>query len=633
MPVLLYGQATMSLHRTRTFTLCWLLAGLVLLPLVPAHGMDGEEEAQPLAPLSADDATDEVTEPQENVAYTLRIEGIEDATLRSLLEKASQLVSLAHRPPLSEAGLRRRIDDDRERFNTIFRAEGYYAAQSEARIDDSATPLTVIILVDLGPLFTFKSFSIEQTAGAEDMPPLPSLLDLGIRIGAPARAADVVGAEKRLTDFCANNGHPLARTEDRHAIVDHADQTMTVSLALDPGPELTFGPVNLTGLDQVVESYVRLLIPWNEGDTYDRRKVEDLRRRLVNTSLFSSVLVIPAAAPNEAGQLPITIDFIEGKNRSFGAGAKYYTSEGPAVELFWEHRNAFGRGERVNVSTEIGTILQKMSLEILFPNYQRIDQDLIGAAEATRETTDAYDKVGVETSARIRRKLNDAWTVSSGPSLETAWIKERNEEQNNSTLLGLPSYAYRDTTDNALNPTKGTRLRIAPTPYVGWYNQRQHFLSNELSGSGYVSLDPASRYVLASRVKVGTLFGESRGDIPADKRFYAGGGSSIRGYPYQKVGPLDSSHDPLGGRSLLEMSAEFRARVWGNFGIVPFIDGGSVYDAVAPDLSETMRWGVGLGLRYYTVIGPVRFDVAFPINRRNQVDDFVQFYVNIGQAF
>lgn len=610
-----------------------LLLTVLLLAAVDAIADEGAVDRMDSSPATPVAKTTQEDGAPGEVPYLVLISGVEDEAVLSLLEKSSQLIALADRPPISEAGLWRRIEDDRGRFDTVFRSEGYYEARTWASVDRSTSPPTVLIQVDLGPPFTFRSFTVEEVATADEGLPLPRLSDLGITIGARARAPDVVAAEKRLADYCANNAYPLAQTFDRHAVVDFADRTMTVSVQLDPGPRLMFGPVSFMGLGSVAEAYVRLLIPWEDGQPYDRRKVEEFRRRLVRTGLFSAVIINPVDNPNPEGQLPINVDVVEAKMHSIGAGAKYYTTEGPAVELFWEHRNLFGRSENLTVSTELGKIIQNVSFDVLIPDYRRFEQDLIGSTVGLRETTDAYDKAGIETSLRIRRKFDDIWAVSSGPSVETAWLKERGLNTENSTLFGLPSYVYRDTTNDQLDPTEGTRLRFAPTPYVGWYTQQQHFISNELSGSAYLSLDPASRYVLATRAKIGALFGESREDIPADKRFYAGGGSSIRGYPFQKVGQLDDHNNPIGGRSLLELSAEFRARVWGNFGVVPFIDGGTVYDSVVPNFSETIRWGAGLGLRYYTIIGPARLDVAFPINRRKDVDEPVQFYVNIGQAF
>ncbi len=139
---------------------------------------------------------------------------------------------------------------------------------------------------------------------------------------------------------------------------------------------------------------------------------------------------------------------------------------------------------------------------------------------------------------------------------------------------------------------------------------------------------------MAGRVRAGSIVGESRAEIPASKRFYAGGGGSVRGYQFKKVGPLDDENDPIGGRSVIELSAEARFRVSERIGLVPFVDGGAVF--TNPDFStegdDTIRWAAGLGGRYFTVIGPIRLDVAFPINKRDVDDDF-QFYVSIGQAF
>ncbi|NJO67460.1 MAG: BamA/TamA family outer membrane protein, partial [Rhodospirillales bacterium] len=527
-------------------------------------GLDLPETSLPVAESPAHNAAIPAT-----MVYQWRIEGVENEALRSVLERGSQLAALVDRPPASEAGLWRRIEEDRRRFDTILRSEGYYDGSITARIDQATAPPTVIVDIDPGPVFRFRSFAIEEVGNEASELVLPTLSDLGIIIGARARGIDVLNAETKLVEFYGNNAHPLAVASDRKAIVDFADQSMEVVVQLDPGPKLAFGPLTIEGLNEVEEDYVRMLVPWAAGDPFDQQELQQFRRRLIRSGLFSAIVITEDEAPTEDGQLPVSLVLVESKMRSIGAGAKYYTSEGPAVELFWEHRNAFGRNEDLAVSTEIGRILQNLKLSILIPDYNRFGQDLLGSAEALRETTDAFDKLGVETSARIRRRFGEIWTIGSGPSLETAWIEERGDERENSTLLGLPSYVFRDTTDSPLNPTEGTRVRYGPTPYVGWYTQRQVFISNELSGSGYIRLDPSSRYVLAARTKVGSLVGQARRNIPPDKRFYAGGGSSIRGYPFQKVGPLDNNNDPIGGRSLLELSGEFRARVWGNFGLAP----------------------------------------------------------------
>jgi translocation and assembly module TamA len=152
-------------------------------------------------------------------------------------------------------------------------------------------------------------------------------------------------------------------------------------------------------------------------------------------------------------------------------------------------------------------------------------------------------------------------------------------------------------------------------------------------GSAYYAVDADERFILAGRARVGSILGEDTKVLPASRRFYAGGGGSIRGYEYQLVGPLDDDEEPFGGTSLVELSGELRVRVTEEIGVVPFVDGGTVYDDPIPNGDETMRWAAGLGVRYFTGFGPVRLDVAFPLNPRDGVDEAFQFYISFGQAF
>ena len=159
------------------------------------------------------------------------------------------------------------------------------------------------------------------------------------------------------------------------------------------------------------------------------------------------------------------------------------------------------------------------------------------------------------------------------------------------------------------------------------------FLSSLAGGSAYYAIDSEARFILAGRGRVGSIVGESTEDVPANKRFYAGGGGSVRGYEFQSVGPLDNDDDPLGGRSLIAVGAELRTRITDSIGLVPFVDGGTVYDSSYPDFDETFRWAAGLGLRYFTGFGPIRLDVAVPLNKRDDIDDDFEIYISFGQAF
>jgi translocation and assembly module TamA len=189
-----------------------------------------------------------------------------------------------------------------------------------------------------------------------------------------------------------------------------------------------------------------------------------------------------------------------------------------------------------------------------------------------------------------------------------------------------------DRSDDLLNPTRGGRLAVANEPFVDVFGNDIAFNKSRLTYTHYLEVLDSPGVVLAGRGSVGTLFGAARDEVPADLRFYAGGGGSVRGFGYQLAGDLDDDHNPLGGRSLLELSGEVRVRLTETIGVVAFVDAGTAFSKEVPDFSETLRIGAGPGLRYFSPIGPVRLDIGLPVNKRDSDDSF-QIYVSLGQAF
>ena len=195
-------------------------------------------------------------------------------------------------------------------------------------------------------------------------------------------------------------------------------------------------------------------------------------------------------------------------------------------------------------------------------------------------------------------------------------------------IAQLPAQFAWDTSDNLLNPTKGHRLALTVSPAASVEGSLTPYVKVQLDGSYYRPVSTA--LVLAGRVRLASIDGISRDDLAPSQRFYGGGGGSVRGYGYQRLGPFDPLGNPVGGRSLEEFSIEARYR-FGNYGIVPFFDGGNAYESSIPQFGD-MRYGVGIGGRFYTNFGPFRLDVATPLNPRKG-DGKIALYISIGQAF
>jgi translocation and assembly module TamA len=321
----------------------------------------------------------------------------------------------------------------------------------------------------------------------------------------------------------------------------------------------------------------------------------------------------------------------EARPRSFGGGLNYSSSEGVGADVFWEHRNLLGRQERLRFDVEGGELIQRVSGRFTKPNFARFGQDLTASQIIDQEDTDAFNGLLATTQAGIERAFGPRLKASAGGLFEYAALTDDTGEHT-FALLGAPLAVTWDARDDILDPTRGVRVRAETTPFFGVLFDDALFLRNEVTASTYWAPLAGNTVVLAGRARLGSIVGDATADIPANRRFYAGGGGSLRGFAYQKAGPLDANRHPLGGRSVVEVGGEVRVRVFGDFGIVPFVEGGNVYDESLPQFGGRYLWSAGLGFRYYSPVGPVRLDLAVPLNPRDGDDSF-QFYVSLGQAF
>jgi translocation and assembly module TamA len=322
----------------------------------------------------------------------------------------------------------------------------------------------------------------------------------------------------------------------------------------------------------------------------------------------------------------------EAPPRSVTVGLRYDTDLGPTVRATFEHRNLFGANERLLIEAEGGLVEQHLGAGLRKPQYLRPGQDLVTDLTFAHVTGEAYSSLGTTGSIGLERKLTERWTAGLGGLAEWTRIDD-NGEAGTATLLGAPGFAAYDSTKNLLDPADGMRLRLEATPFFGMFSGGDtEFLVLDGTGSVYLPLDSEADYVLAARGRAASILSPDLESIPATRRLYSGGGGSVRGYADNFIGPLDANNNPVGGRSALEAGVEMRARLFGDIGGVVFADAGSVSTQVFPDFAEGVQVAAGLGLRYHSLAGPIRVDLAFPVNGR-KADDPWQLYFSIGQAF
>ena len=570
--------------------------------------------------------------PDSPLSYKVSFEGTLNKELRSLLEAVSQTVSLRDNPPASLSLLQRRMTRDIPLLTKSLRSQGFYDARVTWEIKEDTKPLQTVFKVELGPAYLLKSVDIRISSEGDPLEKrLPEPSQIGLILGAPAKSKSILDAEKWIGQWFGKEGFPFPNIAKPKVVVDHSEQNVSVEFQVEPGPWARFGPTEIQGLESVNEAYTRSKIPWKEGDQFNADLLQKVRRNLRATGLFAFVQVKTGETVDSEGRLAIIVHVKERKHRTVKGGISYKTDEGPGAKLSWEHRNLLHDGERLTVEGTVSGIAYAAEGSFLKQEFLRPDQSLVLNLRLAEDHPDAFTSKSLKGSGRIERMLFEGMTVTAGLGLTWQKVDQLGEEER-FTLLSLPMTLNWDTSNDPLDPSRGGRLKFEVTPYRDFSGADLSFIQAYTHYSRYIQLSQKPHLVFAVRGTLGAMSGAEWGDIPADIRFYAGGGGSIRGYAYQSVGPL-RENQPIGGRSLAGLSTELRMKVSDTMGFVAFVDGGSAFEAGFPDFKESFRWGSGLGLRHLTGIGPLRLDIGVPLNKREGIDDSFQIYVSLGQAF
>jgi translocation and assembly module TamA len=565
------------------------------------------------------------------------VQGLTDSALRSQIEQA---VGEARAAPHDAREARRRAAQAAKDAVALLRSEGYYDGAAEADLA-AADAGRAVVRVAPGPRFRLRGAAIawsgpapeaEARAAAEAALHLPT--------GAPGRAADILAAEGRTIAALRGLGHADAEIRPREVIVDHADHSLTPTLHIAAGARVRLGAVSTAGRSRTRRAWVARLAPWKPGQTFEPGLLAKLEKRLLDTGAYetASVALAPPGPAAEADR-PVTVTLVDRKPRSLELGAGYSTTEGSGVEGKWTLYNRLGLGDSLILIARGYDIQQKLDLEQDIPDWGRPDQTLKIGGGFLGDQTAAYEDLGAGLRVDLVRRYGTTSSVTLGVALDFASTREKTAVNLLATPVGetlklaiatTKTGFILDRSNSLLNPSKGWRLEGEADPTWIAGDRTLGYVKTQMQLSGYQPLG-AGLPVVAARLKLGSIWGGSIPDVPADRRFFAGGGGSVRGYGYQEVGPRLSDNTPEGGLSLTEASIELRQAVATRWSVVAFADAGEVGSSVLPAFGS-LAAGVGVGVRYDLGFGPLRLDLATPIHPRTG-DSPIQVYISIGQAF
>jgi translocation and assembly module TamA len=583
--------------------------------------------------------------------YTVELKATGDTALDAAMHDSATLISLKDKSPVGGFALTQRALDDADRFRTAAWAFGYYNATVTTTIggtplDDSALvdmidkapaspSLPIVVRVERGQRYRIGQIAVDFTTSGAIPPNVVAAL--GLKQGQDAVAADVLAARDRLLTAMREASFPLA-TVTLDQVDLHPDQAeMDVRFQIAPGARADLGQIQFNGLRDMSEAFMRQRLLLRPGQPFSPSAIEKARQDLLALGVFSSVRIVPAETLDPAGNLPLAIDLEERKLHAVDVGAGYSTDLGVNLNLAWHHRDLFGGAEQLNLTAAVqlgGDATTKpggqLGAQFIKPDFMRRDQTLELDLNAVDQSLIAYDQRALIQSASVTRKLSEHWSVTGGVLTEEEDITQEGVERAYE-FAGVPFTVKYDSTNSLLDPVSGIRASVSLTPAHSFAGGGALYLIAQASGSTYFDLTGNGRSVIAVRGLVAQISGTGVFGLPPDQRLYAGGSGSVRGFRYQSVGPLFADGKPTGGTAMSAGTVEFRQRFLENWGAAAFIDSGQASGDGKPFTSD-WRTGVGVGLRYYTSIGPIRVDFAMPVTRVPGGDSF-EFYIGIGQAF
>lgn len=553
---------------------------------------------------------------------------------------------------------------DEELLGEMLRTYGYYAGDvvrqlsggrrarengdsAASNTSDAAREPRVRFDLVPGPRYRFGRVDL----GALSLLPGPDaarlLAAFAIAPGDPLYADRILERELELRVALGETGYPFATLGEPELLIDHARTEGDLTLAVDPGGKYAFGGVVSADPKFLSSRHLERIARFEQGDVYQQSLETDLRRAIIATGLVSSVTITPRenTPPTEGamGEVALDVAFERAPVRTIAGAIGYGTEDGFKVEGRWEHRNLFPPEGALRLRGILGTREALASVGVRRNNFRGRDQILTADVFASDIKTLAVDSRSIGLRGTFEKVSNILFQKPVNWQLggELVYTDERNRRARDTTIL-LPRQTYLiggvfgsvtlDGSDDLLDPSRGYRATIALAPEVSRSAGDSSFYVRALAEAAYYK--EVGSTVIAGRLRAATIQGTDRANIAPSRRLYSGGGGSVRGYGFQGVGPRNDRGEAVGGASLVEFSLEARIEtplMGGAIEVVPFIDAGTVGLDSTPDF-RFIQAGAGVGIRYKTTFGPIRVDVATPLNP-TQFDSPVVVYVSLGQAF
>lgn len=505
---------------------------------------------------------------------------------------------------LDERRIRRLHAGAERQIQAALRAHGHFRATVAGELSETAEGWRARYRIDPGPVIPIGAVELRLLGPGAEEPELVRLVAAsGLQSGAPLDQQAYEAFKHRLLSTATALGHIDAKFTTSRIDVRLDDYRADIGLDLDTGPLYRFGAIRILQqgeLDYQPE-FVERFLTLEPGGRYRSAQLIALRSRLLDSQYFGTVEVEPRRDQMEDRHIPVDILTVADRAHRYRFGAGVSTDTGARVSA--RHSRVVNRrGHRLDLQARIAQQNQTALMEYRMPLADPVNENLNLSASANSLDTDSRESRILKFGG-ARNGLRAGWTETLGVALEHEDFQVGGTHDTSLLVTPFASWQRRHS-DHPLFPRHGWRLGLDTLTALESLGSETHFLQGRIDGKYILPLGDAGRLLL--RGQAGATLTDTFEDLPASKRFFAGGDQSVRGYQLEELGPRNSAGKVEGGRHLLVGGLELDRRFGERWGGAAFVDVGNAIDG----FGDPLRTGVGIGIRLYTPIGPVRLDLA-----------------------
>lgn len=547
-----------------------------------------------------------LAEPAMAISVTVEVDGIKGPEKENVLAYL-KIEKEKTRTDLTPSRVRRLHARAPQEIRQALQPFGYYKVQVRANLIKQKEAWIARYEIEPGPPVIINKIDINIIGSAKEQQTLQQYLSkLSLKAGDRLDDARYEEIKKKLLRLAIQSGHLDAEYTQSSITVELKTNQAQIKLELKSGPRYRFGKVTLYQ-DAYDEDFLLRYIKIKQGDFYDPAELLKLQADLTNSGLFELIDIEPRRDLSTDNEVPINILLKESKPRKWKFGLGFGTDTGVRGNI--RHTRRIGRrGHKIGVDLLASEKIQSLLGTYIIPLKDPASEEMAYTARASNETTDSRDsKIASLSGSYSSMQHNWRRVVSLNYEYEDFTVAEQTDE----TLFLYPIVSWSRTwADDRIYPTHGRRYYLKLLGASDKVLSDASFLQAQTNGKWVLNL--GSRNRLLTRAEVGATMVDNILDLPASKRFYAGGDTSIRGYGYEELGPLNSLGEVIGGKYLLVGSVELDHRLSDKWSVAAFYDAGNALNDF-DNLGDQIAEGAGVGVRWRSPVGPVRVDFAWAL--------------------